>query len=369
VGLTMDSHGALYGTASAGGVSNGCTGTGCGTVFKLTRHGSGWVFSPLYAFSGGSDGAFPLARVMLGPNGTLYGTTFGGGNDSGYNGDGVVFNLQPPPHIEPRFSAPWTETVLYRFSGVTDGNNPLGDIAFDSTGAIYGATANGGWECEDTVYCGAVFRLVPNGSGWRESVIYAFRDPLVALPQAGVTLDQDDNVYGTTTNGAGAVYELVRFGAGWTEKTLYEFSYGSGAWSPLAGVIFDPSGNLYGTTSLGGQNGVGTVFELSPSNGGWNESVIYNFGDGGDPAASLVRDAAGNLYGTTCGGGPNLKGAVFKLTPSGGSWTENDLYDFTGGTDGECPLGNVILDSNGAIYGTTVGGGVYSDGVVFEITQ
>lgn len=248
VGLTMDRSGSLYGTASYGGVAGSCDGTGCGTVYKLSQHGSGWIFAPLYAFSGGSDGAIPLARVMIGANGTLYGTTYAGGNDEGFNGEGVVFNLQPSPHIPPRFSSPWTETVLYQFSGFSDGINPIGDLAFGSSGVIYGVTANGGYECEDTVYCGTVYKLTPNGHGWTKNLVYEFTDPLVALPWGGVILDQSGNLYGTTTNGAGAVYELVSSGTGWTEKTLYAFSYGSGGYYPLAGVIFDPEGNLYGTT-------------------------------------------------------------------------------------------------------------------------
>jgi uncharacterized repeat protein (TIGR03803 family) len=362
VGVTEDSSGNLYGTAALGGMAGGCNGNGCGTVYKLARHGSGWLFSPLYGFTGGSDGAVPLARVILGPNGTLYGTTYIGGG-----GTGVVFNLHPPGHVSGRVFSPWNETVLYQFGNVFDGNNPEGDLLFDAAGDIYGTTSSGGYECLDTVYCGTVYELTHNGSSWTESILYEFTNGDVAIPLAGVISDHAGNLYGTTSN-LYAVFELIRSESGWTEATLYQPGYQGGAPIPSGGVIFDPSGNLYGTTQSGGTNGVGTVFELMTMGGSWSESTLYNFTGGGTPDASLVRDASGNLYGTTCVGGAHNSGSVFKLVPSGGAWTETDLYDFTGGSDGYCPMGNVILDAQGNIYGTAYAGGSDGYGTVFEIT-
>jgi len=363
VGLTMDPSGNLYGTTSSGGVQGGCYGHGCGVVFKLSRAGSGWIFSPLYTFTGGNDGALPFARVIVGPNRTLYGTTaLGGANDTG-----VVFNLRPPAHAMGRVSSSWTEAVLYQFEGSMDGNYPEGDLLFDAAGNIYGTTQSGGYECEDGATCGTVYELTPHASGWTESILYEFTSGSVAVPMAGVISDQAGNLYGTTWNNSGAVFELIHSGSGWTEDTLHVFGAPGDGYAPTAGVIFDPSGHLYGTTEFGGTDGAGTVFELLPLGGGWAETILYNLTGNGAPG-SLVRDADGNLYGPACGGGIHNSGSVFKLTPSGGGWTETDLYDFTGGNDGYCPVGNVIFDTQGNIYGTTNGGGSHGYGTVFEIT-
>jgi uncharacterized repeat protein (TIGR03803 family) len=363
VGLTIDAAGNLYGTTGSGGLA-GCEGNGCGIVFKVSRAGSGWTLSPLYTFTGGDDGALPLARVILGRNGTLYGTTALGGAGN----TGVVFNLQPPVHVMGRVFNPWTETVLYHFGGVADGNYPGGDLLFDAAGNIYGTTEYGGSECGGTSYCGTVYELIPSGSGWSEDILYEFTNENVAIPLAGVIFDDAGNLYGMTSNAAGAVYELMRSGSGWTESTLFEFGYEGGGYSPARGLIFDPLGHLYGTAQFGGTNGAGTVFELMSLGGSWNASTLFNFTGGGAPRDSLVRDASGNLYGTTCFGGVHNSGTVFKLTPSGGGWTETDLHDFSGDGDGYCPMGNVILDAQGNIYGTACEGGSEGYGTVFEIT-
>jgi uncharacterized repeat protein (TIGR03803 family) len=365
VGLTMDEAGNLYGAALAGGTPGGCSDIGCGVLFRMTHKNSSWTLTPLYTFSGGSDGAWPDGRVVFGPDGTLYGSTFAGGNSYGASGTGVIFNLQPPARVTGRLLSPWTETVLYRFGGVEDGNNPSGDLVFDSSGNIYGTTQSGGYECEDTVTCGTVFEVAHNGGGWTESILYEFMDGAVAIPRSGVIFDHLGNLYGTVTNGAGAVFELTH--SGWTENTLHYFGEQGDGSTPIGGLIFDPAGNLYGTTQLGGANGAGTVYEMSLSDGRWGEEVLYSLTTGGESYASLARDAAGNLYGTTCDGGVDHSGSVFKLTPLGDSWTETDLHDFNV-SDGACPMGNVILDSSGNIYGTTFDGGAHGWGTVFEIT-
>ncbi len=158
-----------------------------------------------------------------------------------------------------------------------------------------------------------------------------------------------------------------------SENVLYNFTGGSDGSLPYAGLIFDSVGNLYGTTYEGGANGAGTVFELTPSNGGWTETVLYNFctqsncSDGDDPLGSLIFDSAGNLYGTTSGGGTHQYGTIFILRPSAGSWAETVLYSFQGGTDGEFPVAGVTLDNAGNLYGTTEYGGVSNYGTVFEL--
>jgi uncharacterized repeat protein (TIGR03803 family) len=371
-GLTVDVAGNLYGTTIYGGVTGGsCGSQGCGTVFKLTHRGAAWTLNPIYTFSGGSDGAFPAARVMIGPDGALYGTTAGGGSAPSSSGGGVAFRLQPPARISARILNPWIETVVYQFASYSgDGAQPYyGDLLFDQAGNIYGTTFTGGFECADASYCGTVYKLTRNGNAWTETILYAFPQSGVAYPQAGVIFDPAGNLYGTTTDGNGAVFQLTPSGTGWTENTIYDFSGGLDGSLSIGGLIRDPSGNFFGGTASGGTNGAGTVYELTPSGGGWTENVIYNFtGTDYGPVSALVRDAAGNLYGTTCEGGSHRNGSVFKLTPSGGTWTETDLYVFTGGNDGSCPWGGVTRDADGNLYGTTLGGGPHSAGVVFEIT-
>lgn len=366
VSLTLDRAGNLYGVAALGGLTGACNGYGCGTVYKLTQQGSGWVLNPLYSFTGGSDGAVPYGRVLVGPNGTLYGTTYYGGRDNFPLGSGVVFSLRPPAHNTGRVFSPWTETVLHRFQSPQqdDGANPQGPLSLDPMGVIYGTTFAGGIECFDAGYCGTVYQLTPNGSAWTEAVLHEFVGSDGANPQSGVIIDPAGNLYGTTWNGQGTVFELARSGSNWIEHTIYEFVSPSG-YTPAGGLVFDPLGNLYGATEVGGANGGGTVYELKPSNGSWTGSDIYALVGGG--SGGMARDAAGNLYGTTCEGGAYNSGTVYKLTPSGSGWMQTVLHDFTS-NDGYCPLDNVILDAGGNIYGTTWAGGSKDYGVAFKIT-
>jgi len=338
-GLTLDKAGNLYGTTFEGGRA------GNGTVFKLRHFSSGWIFSPLYSFNGSNDGQAPQARVVFGPDGTLYGTTYrGGGNGCEGAGCGMVFNLKPTPTPPPTALTPWIETVLYRFRGGADGSLPgYGDLVFDEAGNLYGTTINGGSNDE-----GVVYELTPSGGGWTESVLYSFTGKLDgSTPYSGVIFDQAGNLYGTNTTGLGAygrVYQLTPSGSGWIEHTLYGFTGGNDGAYPVGGVISDQSGNLYGTTNSTAYGGGGTVFELKPSNGGWMFNLLYSFTGNQlqGPYASLAMDAAGNLYGTTYGDGAYGLGSVFKLTPSGGSWTYTDLHDFSG-SDGQNPAGGVVL--------------------------
>jgi len=379
VGLTMDKAGNLYGTTEYGGTGGEgyCGSSGCGTVFKLAHKSSGWVFNPLYSFQGGSDGAYPEARVVIGADGSFYGTTTKGGEPGdcyGWPGCGTVFNLKPSPARPKTALSPWTETVLYRFQGTPDGSYPAGEMAFDYTGSLYGATSGGGAYGHD--YSGTIFELAPSNGGWTESVLYSFQQ---AEPN-GVTFDQAGNLDGTTVIGGdnddGTVFQLARSGPGWTLNTLHDFS-GDDGYSLFAGVTFDSAGNLYGATLNSQPNGDALVFEMTPSNGGWAYNVLYRFVQsyGGGPAAQLVMDAAGNLYGTTRGAAftNNPFGSVFKLTPSNGGWFYTDLHDFAGGSDGSTPYSSLVLDAQGNIYGTASAGGTSSNckggcGVVWQIT-
>jgi len=373
-GLTMDKAGNLYGTASAGGLYGGnCHNLGCGTLFRLSHAGWGWLFTPLYTFQGGDDGATPVARVIFGPNGTLYGTT------SALPGCclDTVFNLRPRPRACTAARCPWTETSLYTFSGGADGAFPeFGDLIFDQTGNIYGTTASGGNGL------GVVYELAPSGSGWTQSILYTFTRPDGARPQNGVVFDNAGNLYGTTLTGGnldcndgygcGAIFQLTPAGSGWVEHVLYTFQKGSDGTAPYAGLTFDPSGNLYGTTSTGGTGGGGTVFKLTPSNGSWTYSLVYSFTGRADfncgPWGTLVMDGAGNLYGTTVCDGANRAGNVWELTPSENGWTYTSLHDFTGGSDGAEGYCKVSFDPEGNLYGTTFRGGSDDVGVIWEIT-
>jgi uncharacterized repeat protein (TIGR03803 family) len=194
-------------------------------------------------------------------------------------------------------------------------------------------------------------------------------------PVANLTLDKLGNLYGTTPGGGaytwGTVFELTLANGVWTETVLHNFSNSNGDGAlPQVGLVFDSSGNLYGTTRGGGAGG--TVFELKPSNGAWTESVLFYFpcGNAGCfPSGGLVFDKLGNLYGTTENGGLYGGGTVFQLTPTNGNWTESVLHSFGAGADGSDPTGSLILDTSGNLYGTTVsGGGTGKSGVVFEIT-
>jgi len=363
-GLTIKA-GNLYGTAYNGGV-------GYGTVYQLKHKGAGWTFTPLYTFKGfgnGGDGANPEARVIFGPNGTLYGTTNLGGL-----GVGTVFNLRPAARACTAALCPWTETVLHSFYGNPDGEGPgYGDLIFDKAGNIYGTTSNGGNGSND----GTVYELTPKaGGGYTEMPIYSFSGSDGAFPQNGVIFDNAGNLYSTTINGGlsisyGTVFELTK-SIGWTESLPYSFQGGNDGGYPYAGLIFDPSGNLYGATSDFGTGGGGTVFELSPSGDSWTYNVLYSFAGTADhqcgPWGTLVMDGAGNLYGTTYCDGANGYGNVFELSPLNGGWIYMDLYDFTGGNDGGNPVSNVVFDASGNLYGTASTGGTHNVGVVWEIT-
>ena len=213
----------------------------------------------------------------------------------------------------------------------------------------------------------------------QEKVLHNFNNDGTdgAYPQAGLVVNPAGNLYGTTNNGGaytyGTVFELTPTAGGWTEKVLYSFSNGTDGGNPQSGLILDGTGNLYGTTYVGGSYGYGTAFELTPGAGGsWTEKVLYSFGSGTTaayPTSGLIFDTAGNLYGTTLQGGPGQGGSVFELTPvGGGNWTERELHDFGSLSTGLYPYGGVTFDAAGNLYGTTSTGGSSSGGTVFELT-
>jgi uncharacterized repeat protein (TIGR03803 family) len=261
--------------------------------------------------------------------------------------------------------------TLYEFTGSKDGQYPVAGLIFDQAGSLYGT--NGGAHTD-----GTVFKLTTNLDGsWTESVLYSFCTLTNcadgASSYAGLIFDAAGNLYGTTVyggaSGGGVVFKLTLNSDGsWTESVLYNFctltNCADGAF-PAARLIFDQVGNLYGTTVVGGAHDSGTVFQLTPTaDGRWKEKVLHHFTygkDGGSPYAGLIFDAAGNLYGTTMLGGTSGSGNVFKLTPNAdGSWRENVLHNFCSVTncgDGAEPFAGVIFDQGGNLYGTTWVGG------------
>ncbi len=343
----------------------------------------------LHSFGNGQDGINPDAGLIFDAAGNLYGTTYQGGT-------GVCSHLVPPScgtvfELSSRSGASWTEKVLHNFRG-KDGVEPSGSLIFDTGGNLYGTTQEGGAGlCKDQnrllIGCGTVFELSPAGGGrWTEKVLYSFVNNGADgfEPKAGLIFDASGNLYGTTfvggAYGYGTVFKLSpSAGGSWTETVLHNFNQdGTDGVGPNASLIFDAAGNLYGTTVGGGPGVNGTVFELTPLGGGsWAEAVLHNFNDmdeGYDSQASLIFDASGNLYGTVAfggAGGVDAEGSVFELTPvAGGSWTTTVLHNFNeNGTDGATSTAGVIFDATGNLYGTTEDGGprnVY--GTVFELT-
>src|SRR5664280_220485 len=322
-----------------------------------------------------------MAGVTIGPDGNLYGTNTLGSGSSNF---GTVFKLSPPASVCRSTMCPWTETILYRFTGGSDGGVPSGPVIFDSNGNLYGNTSYGGVTCGPGYSCGVVYKLTRSGSSWTESVLHAFSgSPDGANPGGALVFDRAGNLYGTAGYGGsahdGAVFQLTPSGSGWTENVIHNFDYFDDGAIPQGGVIFDNAGNLFGTTVFA-TTGDGTVFELTPSGGQWTYTLLYSLmseqsGIPG-PLGPLAMDSGGNLYGMTFEGGDVFGagdceygcGTVFKLTPAGGGWAYSLLYEFMGGTDGARPYDGVILDRNGNLYGTASTGGERGQGTVFEIT-
>ena len=333
---------------------------GQGTVFELTNSNGTWNETILYSFAGGNDGASPAASVVMDAAGNLYGTTRLGGADSA----GTVFKLA-------LVNGTWQESVIYTFTGGTDGGSPQSALTLVGS-TLYGATPQGG-----TFANGTVFRLRELSGKWKQDVLYSFvgGNNDGAYSYSTLVLDKAGNLYGTTLSGgpnqAGCVFELSPSGSTWKEKVLYFFTGNLDGGSLNAGVIFDKAGNLYGTTTSGGKYNSGTVFELAASNGSWTENVLYNFSggnDGGFPEAAPVIDNNGSLFGTTFNGGVFGYGTVFQLSPSAGAWTETVLYTFTGGNDGAFPQGSILLYKSGYVSTATEGGSTFT-GLVFSASR
>jgi uncharacterized repeat protein (TIGR03803 family) len=379
-GLAMEGH-VFFGTTLAGGGPRND-----GALFALSPPAAGqtrWVETVLHRFRGGHDGSMPEAGLFFDARGILYGTTVNGGATAKNPvADGTVFDFasgQTPPL-----------KLLYRFLDGFDAATPAAGLIMDPHGILYGTTQGGGGSGNGTVF--SLTPPAPRKKRWTEQVLYRFAGPPNdgAMPVSGLLIDGGE-LFGTTSVGGassnGTVFRLrpATGGTGWTEEVLYAFKGGSDGAFPTAGLIIDAAGALYGTTSQGGSNacqgaGCGTVFKLSPGASGYTETVLHRFTGGSDgigPAAGLFADAKGNLFGTTIAGGTGCFaagcGTVFKLSPpaaGGNLWTENVVYRFRGGRDGERPAAGLVADKNGVLYGTTERGGTGCDdagcGIVFK---
>lgn len=322
------------------------------------------------------EGTSPMLGLIFDSSGNLYGV----GGEGGASNNGTVFELTPS-------GSSWTEKTLYNFKGGSDGSTPVGTLAFDSSGNLYGTTKLGG-----SHGVGVVYKLKKSGTSWTESIVHSFGGTNDGQYSTGnLVIDSSGNLYGTTEGGGshgngqentgGTAFKLApKSGGGWTETIMHNFGASGDGISPRANLIEDSSGNFYGTTYLGGAKSDGTVFELSPkSGGGWTETILHSFNpvvifgstDGANPAAGLTRDSSGNLYGTTVGGGDGGGGVAFKLTKSGSTWTETTLFPFTHTFyQASFPYSGVVFDKSGNLWGATLVGGDPSgpNGTVFELT-
>ncbi len=366
-GLVADAAGNLYGTTQSGGTA-ACQ---CGTVFELVPPvlaGDSWAETVIYSFQGGND-ATPNGTLVFDKSGNLYGVAFGEYSQVTGGIHGEVFELSPPASL----AAAWTETVLWAVdaSNVNSGGQPIGKLAMDPAGNIYGIDGFGG----GPAFYGVAYELVApkiSGGSWTKRILHYFNfangdvDPL-----AGMLL-RDGVLYGTTLQGP--VFQLVRKPGEWTETLLASV----GTVGSRAGLIADSAGNLFGVDSAGGACVCGTVFELSPPatpSDSWQLSTLYTFtntADGEYPTSALWRDNSGDLFGITAKYGKNGGvGSVFKIKPPaspGGAWTYALVYGFPPKTgSARFPSGELILQ-NGALYGVTSAGGTTGNGTVYSVT-
>lgn len=358
-GVVLDAQGNIYGTTYAGGTSANCTG-GCGTLFEITAAGKEIV---LHNFRGGTDGASPVGALWRDAQGNLFGTSFfGDGLGTCPTGCGTVFEVTSGGH----------KRVVHRFRGATtDGSSPYSNLIADGDGNLFGTTSAGG-----SFGRGTIFEITAFG---KEKVLYNFSGGTDGgWPTAGLIRDAKGNFYGTTSGGGtpvgkcwqgcGTVFEFTSDGR---ERVLYSFTGEKDGWAPFARLLRDARGNLYGTTMENGFSyncwDCGTVFEIAADG---TEETLHRFHgvpDGWGPNGGLVMDRQGNLYGTTILGGRAGGagcGTVFEITGAG---RERILYSFSC-SDGSAPYGDLVMDAHGSIYGTTASGGAYQyGGTVFRI--
>jgi uncharacterized repeat protein (TIGR03803 family) len=321
----------------------------------------------IYSFGGGHDGEYADTELVVDSAGNLYGTTVQGGKHA----SGTVFQLSPS-------GSGWVHTVLYNFTGGTDGGEPYKGVTIDAAGNLYGtAVTGGGGFCEGG--CGVTYKLTKSGGQWTQTVIHAFTGGDDGSgPGSPVVLDKAGNVYGTTptggADGLGTVYQLHPANGQWTFRVIHTFTGGVDGSTGSAGrVAFDGAGNLYGVATAGGAHQAGVAYKLTPTpTGEWGQQTLFAFTDepdSGFPYGGLVADKQHNLYGTTYYAGAHDVGTVYRLSLRNGTWMESGLYSFRGGSDGSSPISTLVFDKGGNLYGTaSEGGAACSCGTVFELS-
>jgi uncharacterized repeat protein (TIGR03803 family) len=350
-------------------------------VFPIISVALGSTHNTIYDFAapGTGDGMQPFSVPVFDSEGNLYATTMLGGTHNA----GTIFELSPTGNNQ------WVETILYEFTGGTDGGYPVAGLTFDSSGNLYGTGGFGG--ANGT---GVVFKLSPQSTGWSYTVLHSFGTYPTSgdgfAPNSPLVFDSNGNMYGITNEGGGdtgcfggcgTVFELSPDGrAGWTEQVIHKFASTADGQFPTGAVTFGTDGNLYGTTTNGGTANSGVLYQLqySTSTQNWTENIIHNFvggtNDGSFPTnVILISDKKGNLYGTTDGGGSHGFGTVFEMRKSGGNaWKSKILYSFnaTYSGDGNSPHAGVIMDTAGTLYGTTFYGGAANYyGTVYKLSR
>ena len=334
------------------------------TVFAVTVIASASSEKKLKALAP-TSGIYPYGAVTFDTSGNIYASASTGGGALGQD-QGTVFVLQP------NANSGWVQSTLFAFKAPKlEGGVPKSNVVLDMGGNLYGTTAAGGLTKNGTVY-----KLTPTSQGqWTESLLHAFNGDDGDTPN-DLTIDGQNDLYGTTQGGGslsnGVVFEIAADTGAYS--VLYNFGLGNNDGKGPSGKLFqDSTGNLYGTTEAGGKYGYGVVFKLSPAGSGWNETIVYNFGvgltDAKIPVGGVVMNGSGDIYGTTCYGGSELHGTVFVLSLSDEVWTEQIIHNFgVSEGDGHCPLGAPLLDDSGNIFGTTISGGAKNQGTVFELS-
>jgi uncharacterized repeat protein (TIGR03803 family) len=363
-GVAIDKAGSLYGAAQSGGSGNG-------TVFKLFEAGSSWLLNPLYTFAGAANGSAP-GGVILSQNGGLYGAALGGLQNCKGGYCGLIFDLRPMPTACRTSSCAWAEHPLYQFAGPTDASGG-GALVADHAGNLYGVSASGGAQQQ-----GAVFQLTPSLAGWTESILYSFTGGADGAAPTDVIVGNDGNLYGAAglggANGSGVVFQLSPSAGGWTETVLYDLPAIIYPPSNPHSLVQDNAGNLFGEYQYWddyyyGYNGI--VFMLSSSNGKWAYTELRRGDQDQDLFLNLIMDTAGNLWGAGGGvagcAGSYGHGYIFELTQANGGWQYSTPMVFQGNVTFPAS-GALALDAQGNLYGTTGSCGKYDKGTVWQFT-
>ncbi len=340
-GLLLDAAGNLYGTTETGGANQ------YGTVFEIAS-GTNSI-NDLASFNY-TNGAYSFGNLIADSGGNLYGTTDQGGT----NGYGTVFQIAAGTNA-------LSDIVSFNIGGDgTQGTSPVAGLIADSSGNLYGTTMGGGVNFD-----GTVFEVAAGTHAL--TTLAAFNETNGETPSAGLIFDAKGNLYGTTSEGGakgdGTVFEIA---AGTHALTTLVSFTGANGEKPGAGLVLDANGNLYGTTQQGGQHGDGTVFEIANGTQTLSTLVAFKGTNGSTPDGGLMFDSSGNLFGTTLLGGTHNDGSVFEIAAGTNAFSTLASFD---SANGRSPVGDLIADTNGNLYGMTNAGGVSGVGTVFELVR